>query len=130
MASPVLAIVVLLAAPHGGAGVPGRLGGHVRHESADQLAGLPALLAHLALLHQFRQRHAVGAGVLTGLHGRPSLTLCLLRIQEPALWQIYNEPEMRFFRFNYGPEYDLTRITAPVVLLSGAPTPSRSTLDG
>ena len=33
--------------------------------------------------------------------------------------QIYNEPSERFFRFGYGREYDLTRIKAPVVLMSG-----------
>ncbi|KAG2423687.1 hypothetical protein HXX76_015077 [Chlamydomonas incerta] len=33
--------------------------------------------------------------------------------------QIYNEPTARFFRNNYGAEYDLGKVKAPVVMLSG-----------
>ncbi|KAF5828326.1 Alpha/Beta hydrolase protein [Dunaliella salina] len=32
--------------------------------------------------------------------------------------QIFNEPEPKFMAFNYGPEYDLTKIKAPVVLFT------------
>lgn len=34
--------------------------------------------------------------------------------------QMYNEPEARFFEFNYGPEYVLESIKAPIYLLTGA----------
>lgn len=34
--------------------------------------------------------------------------------------QMYNEPEARFFEFNYGPEYVLESIEAPIYLLTGA----------
>ncbi|KAG2428232.1 hypothetical protein HYH02_014414 [Chlamydomonas schloesseri] len=33
--------------------------------------------------------------------------------------EIYNEPKPRFFRNNYGAEYDLSKVKAPVVMLSG-----------
>ncbi|KAG2490380.1 hypothetical protein HYH03_011181 [Edaphochlamys debaryana] len=33
--------------------------------------------------------------------------------------QIYNEPKPRFFKRNYGAEYDLGKIRAPVVMVSG-----------
>ncbi|GLC38580.1 hypothetical protein PLESTM_000749700 [Pleodorina starrii] len=33
--------------------------------------------------------------------------------------QIYNEPKPRFFRHNYGPEYKLEDVRAPVVMVSG-----------
>eukprot|EP00983_Pelagomonas_calceolata_P104784 1159064-Pelagomonas_calceolata.AAC.2 len=32
--------------------------------------------------------------------------------------QIFNEPEPKFMAFNYGPEYDLTKVKAPVVLFT------------
>lgn len=33
--------------------------------------------------------------------------------------EIYNEPKARFFKYNYGQEYDLKAIRAPIVMVSG-----------
>jgi hypothetical protein len=32
---------------------------------------------------------------------------------------MYNEPQPKFMQFNYGAEYDLEAVRAPVVLMSG-----------
>lgn len=32
---------------------------------------------------------------------------------------MYNEPDPKFMSFNYGPEYNLTAVTAPTVLFAG-----------
>lgn len=46
------------------------------------------------------------------------VTLCYLQ------WaQMFNEPEPRFMKFNYGPEYNLTKINVPTFYISGGGVP-------